>query len=166
MMLRPRPVIPGAGQESVWDFPRPPRLESSTAAIRVVLGGVTIVETECSWRVLETSSPPVYYLDPSLFADGVLRDADGQSWCEWKGRASYFDLVAGPAVARKAAWCYREPTAPFAAIAGWVAVYAGRVDACYLDGEQVQAQPGDFYGGWITSRVTGPFKGDPGTGGW
>jgi uncharacterized protein (DUF427 family) len=150
----------------VWDYPRPPRLELSTAPIRVVLGGMTIIETDRSWRVLETSSPPTYYLDPSEFADGVLRPSEGQSWCEWKGQASYFDLVACSTVARQAAWCYRRPTAPFAAMADWVAIYAGRVDACFLDGEQVQAQPGDFYGGWITSRVTGPFKGEPGTLGW
>jgi len=127
---------------------------------------MTIVETNRSWRVLETSSPPAHYLEPSDFADGALRPSQGQSWCEWKGQASYFDLAAGSTVARQAAWCYREPSALFAALAGWVAIYAGRVDACYLDGEQVQAQPGDFYGGWITSHVTGPFKGDPGTLGW
>jgi uncharacterized protein (DUF427 family) len=131
-----------------------------------VLGGVTIVDTDRSWRVLETSSPPVHYLDPADFADGVLHPTTGDSWCEWKGRASYLDLAAGAVVAPRAAWYYPSPTAAFAAIAGHVAVYPGRVDACFLDGERVRAQPGDFYGGWITSRVTGPFKGDPGTGGW
>ncbi len=165
-MLRPRPDPRGPGQESVWDYPRPPRLERSDTPIRIVLGGVTIVDTDHSWRVLETSSPPVHYLDPGDFIDVVLQPAAGESWCEWKGRASYYDLAAGGSVARQAAWCYRAPTPPFAPLAGWVAVYPGRVDACYLDGEPVRAQPGDFYGGWITSRVTGPFKGDPGTLGW
>ena len=155
----------------MWDYPRPPRLERSSAAIRVVLGGLTIVDTDRSWRVLETSSPPTYYLDPADFAEGALRPCEGSSWCEWKGRASYFDLAAfdlagGETVARQAAWCYPRPSAGFAPMAGFVALYAGRVDACFLDGEQVRAQPGDFYGGWITSRVTGPFKGDPGTLGW
>jgi len=165
-MVRPRRIEPGPGQESVWDYPRPPRLEPSTSAIRLVLGGVTIVDTARSWRVLETSSPPTYYLDPADFAEGVLRPCPGGSWCEWKGRASYFDLAAGDTMARQAAWCYPTPSAGFEPLAGFVAVYAGRVDACSLDGEQVGAQPGDFYGGWITSRVTGPFKGDPGTLGW
>jgi uncharacterized protein (DUF427 family) len=175
-MSRPRPVIPGPGQESVWDYPRPPRLERSTTPIRVVLDGVTIVDTDHSWRVLETSSPPVYYVDRSDVAPGVLQPGDGASWCEWKGQASYFDLVVGATVAlplasragraRRAAWGYHTPNPEFAAIAGHVAIYAGRVDACFLGGEAVRAQPGDFYGGWITSRVTGPFKGDPGTLGW
>jgi uncharacterized protein (DUF427 family) len=165
-MRRPRPVVPEPGQESVWEYPRPPRLERSSAPIVVVLGGVTIVETDRSWRVLETSSPPAHYLDPADFADGVLQPCSGSSFCEWKGRAAYFDLAAGGTVARRAAWCYPSPNPAFAPLAGWVALYAGRVDACVLDGEQVKAQPGDFYGGWITSRVTGPFKGDPGTLGW
>jgi uncharacterized protein (DUF427 family) len=165
-MLRPRRVAPGPGQESVWDYPRPPRLERSTAPIRVVLGCVTIVDTARSWRVLETSSPPAHYLDPADFAAGVLQPCEGTSWCEWKGRASYFDLVAGETVSRQAAWGYATPASAFAALAGHIAIYAGRVDACFLDDEQVLAQAGDFYGGWITSRVTGPFKGDPGTLGW
>jgi len=165
-MRHPRPVVPGPGQESVWEYPRPPRLERSSAPIVVVLGGVTIVETDRSWRVLETSSPPTHYVDPADFADGVLQPCQGDSFCEWKGRATYFDLAAGGSVARRAAWCYRSPNPAFAPLAGCVALYPGRVDACFLDGEQVKAQPGDFYGGWITSRVTGPFKGDPGTLGW
>ena len=165
-VLRERRIEPGPGQESVWDYPRPLRLERSAAAIRVVLGGVTVVDTDRSWRVLETASPPVNYLDPADIAPGVLQPCAGESWCEWKGRASYFDLTAGGQAARRAAWCYPDPTPAFAALAGHVAIYAARVDACFLDGEQVRAQPGDFYGGWVTSRVTGPFKGDPGTLGW
>jgi len=145
----------------------------------VVLGGVTIVDTDHSWRVLETSSPPVYYVDREDVAPGVLQPCEGASWCEWKGQASYFDLVVGATPAgrarplasgtgraRHAAWGYDTPSPAFAAIAGHVAIYAGRVDACFLGGEAVRAQPGDFYGGWLTSRVTGPFKGDPGTLGW
>jgi uncharacterized protein (DUF427 family) len=134
--------------------------------VRVVLGGVTIVDTDRSWRVLETSGPPVHYVDRSDVASGVVQPCAGASWCEWKGEASYFDLVTGTTRARRAAWGYETLSPAFAAIAGHVAIYAGRVDACFLGGEPVRAQPGDFYGGWITSVVTGPFKGDPGTIGW
>jgi len=131
-----------------------------------VLGNVTIVETHCSWRVLETASPPTYYLDPGEFIPGTLRPCEGTSWCEWKGLASYFDLVVGSVIAQRAGWCYSEPSPAYAPLAGQVAVYASSVDRCTLDGEDVQAQEGDFYGGWITSRVTGPFKGAAGTMGW
>ena len=165
-MGRPKRIEPGPGQESVWDYPRPPRLEQAQATIEVVLNGVTIVDCADSWRVLETAGPPVHYLDPSVFAPGVLQPGVGQSWCEWKGAASYFDLAAGGVTSPSAAWCYPHPNAAYAAIAGFVAIYAGRVDRVVLDGEQVRPQPGDFYGGWITSRVTGPFKGDPGTSSW
>ena len=157
---------PGPGQESVWDYPRPPRLERCELEISVVLGSETIIETTHSWRVLETASPPTYYLSPDEFSPGVLRPCAGESWCEWKGRATYYDLVSGETVAKSAAWTYLDPTPAFAPIAGHVAIYASRVDRCTLDGEVVRAQVGDFYGGWITSRVTGPFKGDPGTLGW
>jgi uncharacterized protein (DUF427 family) len=165
-MIRPRPVPPGPGQESVWSYPRPPRLEESARTITVLLGGETIVEVARSWRVLETASPPTYYLDPAAFAPGVVVPGEGESWCEWKGRATYVDLRAGGKVARAAGWRYLNPTPPFAPIAGHIAIYASRVDLVLLDGEAVLAQPGEFYGGWITSAVTGPFKGAPGTLGW
>jgi uncharacterized protein (DUF427 family) len=157
---------PGPGQESVWDYPRPPGIERSDSAIAVVFGGVVIAETRESWRVTETASPPTYYLHTSLFAPGILQPGAGESWCEWKGRASYVDLVSGEAVSLRAAWSYAVPTPRYAALAGHVAIYPSRVDACFLDGEGVRAQDGDFYGGWITSRVTGPFKGVAGTLGW
>ena len=165
-MSRPQPIPPGPGQESVWDYPRPPRLERSTSTIQVVLGGVTIAETDRSFRVLETASPPTYYLDPAEFVPGVVQATTGESWCEWKGRASYADLVAGETVAQRAAWRYLQPTPAYLALAGWLAIYPSRVDRCIVDGEDVRPQDGDFYGGWITSRVVGPFKGDPGTLGW
>lgn len=160
--------------ESVWDYPRPPRVEVSDEIVEVVLGGVVVARTDRSWRVLETSHPPTYYLPPSAFLDGVLRPAvGGHTWCEWKGRASYLDLVAPPdpehpgsVVAERAAWTYERPSAGFEPIAGAVAVMPGAVDRCTVDGEVVVPQPGSFYGGWITSRVTGPFKGAPGTLGW
>ncbi|MFP5253327.1 MAG: DUF427 domain-containing protein [Actinomycetes bacterium] len=155
-----------AAPESVWDYPRPPRVEPSDELVEVVLGGVVIASTRASYRVLETSHPPPYYLPREAFAEGTVRPAEGSSYCEWKGAASYFDLVAGTTVAARASWAYPEPTRGFEAIAGHLAVYPALVDRCTVDGEVVQPQPGGFYGGWITSRVTGPFKGGPGTRGW
>lgn len=164
--MHPQPETPGPGQESVWDYPRPPRLEPFNATITVELGGEVIASTTAAWRVLETSHPPTYYLPRTAFADGVLRPAPGQSWCEWKGKARYFDLVTPAKVAAKAAWNYPDPTPGFVEIRDAVAVMAGQVDRCTVDGETVIPQPGGFYGGWITSRVVGPFKGGPGSLGW
>ncbi|HTQ16654.1 DUF427 domain-containing protein [Mycobacterium sp.] len=166
MHRRPRPDPVKPGQESVWDYPRPPRLEAFGGAITVELGGQTIASTTRSWRVLETSHPPTYYLPRDCFTDGVLRPTTGASWCEWKGRASYFDLVTPARVAQKAAWTYTEPNSAFASIAGAIAVMPALVDACTVDGEKVTAQPGGFYGGWVTRRIAGPFKGIPGSAGW
>jgi uncharacterized protein (DUF427 family) len=162
----PTPDKPGAGQESVWDYPRPPRLETFHGSITVELGGRTIASTDRAWRVLETSHPPTYYLPSSAFLDGVLRAASGSSWCEWKGQASYYDLVTDDATAERAAWTYPAPTRGFEPLAGALAVMAAQVDRCTVNGEQVLAQPGGFYGGWITSTVAGPFKGIPGSMGW
>jgi uncharacterized protein (DUF427 family) len=159
-------VPPGPGQESVWDYPRPPRLEPCAASIEIVLAGVTVATTRTCWRVLETSHPPTYYLPRDAFVPGALRAAPGTSWCEWKGTASYLDLVAGDVVAEGAAWTYPHPSPGFEAIAGAVAVMAGATDGCFVDGERVVPQPGGFYGGWITGAVVGPFKGGPGTQGW
>ncbi|WP_028643801.1 DUF427 domain-containing protein [Nocardioides sp. URHA0020] len=152
--------------ESVWDYPRPPRVEPSSELVEVELGGQVIARTTTSWRVLETSHPPTYYLPADAFGPGVLRATSGSSWCEWKGAASYFDLVSGDVVAARAGWTYERPTAGFEVITGAVAVMAAQLDRCTVDGEVVLPQPGGFYGGWITSRVVGPFKGGPGTAGW
>ena len=165
-MVRPAPDTPGPGQESVWDYPRPPRLEEFRGSITVELGGERIASTDHGWRVLETSHPPTYYLPRAAFVFGALRDAPGSSWCEWKGQATYFDLVSGNAVAPRAAWTYLSPTAGFAPLTGALAVMAAAVDRCTVNGEDVLPQPGGFYGGWITSWVTGPFKGIPGSMGW
>ncbi|MGP4058427.1 DUF427 domain-containing protein [Mycobacterium sp. 4D054] len=162
----PVPDKPRPGQESVWDYPRPPRLEVFRGSITVELGGVTVAATDQAWRVLETSHPPTYYLPAGCFQAGVLRPAEGSSWCEWKGEASYFDLVTAAVSAVRAAWAYRRPTRPFAAIAGAVAVMPALVDRCTVNGETVTPQPGGFYGGWITSSIAGPFKGVPGSAGW
>ena len=165
-MVRPAPDKPGPGQESVWDYPRPPRLEEFRGSITIDFGGERIASTDHGWRVLETSHPPTYYLPRAAFTPGALRDASGSSWCEWKGQAAYFDLVSGDAVASRAAWTYLTPTAGFAPLTGAIAVMAAAVDRCTVNGEDVVSQPGGFYGGWITSWVTGPFKGIPGSMGW
>ncbi|MEM6329046.1 MAG: DUF427 domain-containing protein [Planctomycetota bacterium] len=164
--MRPEPVVPGPGQESVWDYPRPPRLEPVEAVVRVEFGGQTVIETTGAYRVLETSHPPNYYLPPADFQAGLLTPSQGGSWCEWKGRAVYFDVRCGGEVAQQAAWGYPQPTPSFAAIAGYVALYAGLMDACYVGEHRVTPQPGSFYGGWITPDVVGPFKGGPGSMGW
>jgi uncharacterized protein (DUF427 family) len=163
---RPRRKPAGPGQESVWDYPRPPRLEPVTARIEIVLGGALIARCEQALRVLETSHPPTYYLPMAAFAEGALRPVPDGSFCEWKGRAAYFDVIGGGRTASRAAWTYPDPTPGFADLVGHVAVYPGAMDSCTLDGERVRPQPGGFYGGWITSRVVGPFKGDPGTRFW
>ena len=163
MSPRPvKPVKPKPGQESVWDYPRPPRVEAVAARVTVELDGRVIAETSDAVRVLETSHPPVYYLPRTAFADGVLQPADGSSFCEFKGRAGYLSVGS----ADRAAWFYPEPARGFEQLVDRVAVYPGRMDRCTVGGELVQAQEGDFYGGWITADIEGPFKGGPGTWGW
>ena len=157
---------PGPGQESVWDYPRPPSLEPTRRRIRIVVGGQTIVDTTSAWRVLETSHPPGYYIPPDDIRPGVLVPADGGSFCEWKGRAEYLSVRVGGRERPSAAWTYPNPIPRFAPIAGYVAFYAGPMDRCLVDDEVVTPQPGGFYGGWITADVVGPFKGGPGTTGW
>ncbi|WP_376097290.1 DUF427 domain-containing protein [Roseomonas sp. CCTCC AB2023176] len=152
--------------ENVRDYPRPPRLERTPKRIRVVLAGTTIADTVEAWRVLETFHPPTYYLPEASFAAGALVPATGSSFCEWKGRARYFDVTANGTVARRVAWSYPDPSPAFAEIAGHVALYAGPMDACWVGEDRVTPQPGGFYGGWITPDITGPIKGAPGTEGW
>ncbi len=157
---------PAPGQESVWDYPRPPRLEVVTKRIRVAYAGRTIADSRRAFRVLETSHPPGYYVPPTDVDATALRPAYGASFCEWKGEASYFDVFAGEAVAALGAWCYQRPTPAFATIRDHLAFYPAAMDACYVDDERVRPQPGGFYGGWITDDIVGPFKGGPGTAGW
>jgi uncharacterized protein (DUF427 family) len=165
-MCPPKPDLPGPGQESVWEYPRPPRLENFAGSITVELAGEIVASTERAWRVVETSHPPTYYLPREAFAAGALRNTSGVSWCEWKGKATYYDLVSGARVAPKVAWSYLNPAPGFAPIAGAIALMAGQVDRCTVNGEEVVPQPGNFYGGWITSWIAGPFKGIPGSMGW
>lgn len=165
-MFGPRRIEPGPGQESVWDYPRPPRVEPTDAHLRVEHRGIVLAETRRGWRVLETSQPPAFYLPLDDVATELLRPSSRRTCCEWKGTASYLDLVLEDECVEAVAWTYPEPTAGFESIAGHLAFYAQRVDACWVDGERVRANDGGFYGGWITSRVVGPFKGGPGTLGW
>ena len=164
--VRRAAVEPGPGQESVWDYPRPPVVDPSSETVEVVLGGVVVARTTDSLRVLETSHPPTYYLPRVAFAEGALRPVLGTTSCEFKGTATYFDLVSATRTAARAAWTYPQPERGFERLAGYVAVMPGLVDRCTVDGELVVAQAGGFYGGWITSRILGPFKGEPGTRGW
>ena len=158
---------PGPGQESVWDYPRPPRLEDCHREIEVVADGRSLAKTTRAKRVLETSHPPVYYIPPEDVEPDRLVDGGRDSFCEWKGVARYVDLSRSDGhFTRQVAWFYPNPTEAFAGIRDWLAFYPHRVESCSVDGEIVQPQPGDFYGGWITRHVVGPFKGAPGTMTW
>ncbi|CAN5509217.1 DUF427 domain-containing protein [soil metagenome] len=164
-MLRPQRIEPGPGQESVWDYPRPPKLEQTSSRIRVEHRGVVVAETTRALRVLETSQPPAYYVPPADVDLELLSPTDAHTFCEWKGTASYADVVVGGAVAPGATWWYPSPTERFAALADHHAFYAQLLD-CFVDDEHVEPNDGNFYGGWITSTVVGPFKGAPGTSYW
>ena len=159
-------IEPGPGKESVWDYPRPPRIEETGRHVQVVFNGEVIADTRRSKRVLETSHPPVYYIPPEDIRMEYVIEMSRRTWCEWKGQASYYGLSVGGRQVKDAAWFYPNPAPGYKAIQGHVAFYPGKMDACYVDGERVQAQPGDFYGGWITDDIVGPFKGRPGTAGW
>ncbi|BCW61657.1 hypothetical protein StoSoilB22_06300 [Arthrobacter sp. StoSoilB22] len=163
---RPRPIKPAPGQESVWDYPRPPRVEPRAERVVVRLGGQVIVDTTDAVRVLETSHPPVYYVPLDAFPEGVLIPVGGTTFCEFKGQASYFTIAAGGTVVERGGWTYPHPTRGFEALSTRVALYPENMEACTVDGEQVTFQEGGFYGGWITRQIVGPFKGGPGTAGW
>jgi len=188
------PVAPGPGQESVWDYPRPPALQESTRHVVVKCGDILIAETRSAWRVMETSHPPNWYLPPAdVRHERIRRSRSRSTLCEWKGAATYWDVVAGDVAAsdvpasdvpagdvaagdvaadsavptwlEAAAWSYQTPTARFVPITGFLSFMPSMVQ-CYIDGERVYPQAGGFYGGWITSDVVGPFKGEPGSWGW
>lgn len=153
--------------ESVWDYPRPPRLEWVDWRIRVVHAGVTVADSPGAYRVLETSQPPAYYVPPDRVDASLLEPVARQTFCEWKGAADYADVVISrSAVVRASAWTYHRPTPGFAPIADHWAFYAQLLDECWVDDERVEPNEGTFYGGWITANVTGPFKGAPGTAHW
>jgi uncharacterized protein (DUF427 family) len=156
---------PGPGQESVWDYPRPPRLEPSTKTIRILHNGQLIAQSHAPYRVLETSHPPTWYIPAADIHREFLAPSNQTSLCEWKGRASYWTIRAGGQISENAAWSYESPNPSFAPIKGCLAFYPSRFE-CYVDDELVLAQPGDFYGGWITHDIGGPFKGIPGSLSW
>lgn len=165
-MFSPQRIEPQPGQESVWDYPRPPRLEKSDKHIQIIFNEVTIADTQNAQRVLETSHPPVYYLPPEDVQMEYLHKTNKQSFCEWKGVASYYTIRVGDKEAKNAAWFYPNPSSKFASIQHHIAFYPSRMDLCLINGERVRAQEGDFYGGWITNDIVGPFKGGVGTMGW
>lgn len=152
--------------ESVWDYPRPPRLELSGDHVVVSQGGRVIVDSSKPVRILETSHPPTYYFPRKDVDESVLEPVDGTTFCEFKGLASYADIVVGGSRIARAVWWYPSPSQGYEDLKDHISLYPGRVDRCTVNDEVVHAQEGDFYGGWITSRVTGPFKGAPGTLGW
>lgn len=157
---------PLPGQESVWDYPRPPRLEATPKRIRAMFNGVTLLDTTRAYRVLETSHPPVYYIPQADIQMQYVSRTPRQTFCEFKGAASYWTVSVNGKTAENCGWSYESPAKGFEPITGYIAVYASKMDACYVDDEQVQAQAGDFYGGWITKDIVGPFKGGAGTWGW
>jgi len=153
-------------EEKVWDYPRPPRLERIGYPLRIEFAGEVIAETTKAHRILETSHPPTYYIPQSDIRMDLLVPAGGGSFCEFKGKAKYFSIEAGGRTAERAAWCYMDPSHAYVDIAEDLSFYASSVDACFVNGVQVNAQEGDFYGGWITPNLIGPFKGGLGTWGW
>jgi len=164
--MRPERIEPGPGQESVWDYPRPPRLEDFAGHIRVIFNDLVIADTHEAKRVLETSHPPVYYIPPRDIQMKHLIKSTLTSWCEFKGHARYYTVVVNEKEAVNATWYYPDPAPDFLALKDHVAFYPGLMDACYVNDEKVKAQEGDFYGGWITGNIVGPFKGEAGTRGW
>jgi uncharacterized protein (DUF427 family) len=152
--------------ESVWDYPRPPRVEPVVERVRVVVAGVTIADTTRALRVLETSHPPTYYVPPDDVRLDLLEPGRGTSVCEWKGAAAYHTLVLPDRRVEDVAWSYPRPLPGYEAIAGHLAFYPGRIDEAWVGEERATAQAGGFYGGWVTSGLRGPFKGEPGTLGW
>ena len=168
----PPRIEPGPGQESVWDYPRPPRVEAVPERIRVIVDGEVLADSSRALRVLETAGAPVYYVPPEDVRMERLVASPHTTFCEWKGDAGYW-TYEGPASATgpgrripNVAWSYEQPLAGFERIRGWLAFYAQLVDEAWVGDERATPQPGRYYGGWVTSRVVGPFKGEPGTAGW
>ena len=157
-----------ASVENVKDYPRPPAIEKTSKHLKVMLGDVSIADSTNAYRVLETYHPPTYYIPPEdVRMDLIQRSSGGRTTCEWKGQATYFDVIPknGKEPVQRRVWSYEHPTKQFSEIAGYLCFYASPFE-CFVDGEKVEAQPGDFYGGWKTSDVIGPIKGGPGTWGW
>jgi uncharacterized protein (DUF427 family) len=165
-MPRPTPIPPKPGQESVWDYPRPPRIEVVRKQCEVCFAGQTIAITLSPVRVCETSHPPTYYFPLDAVIPGAIDPTERRNYCEFKGWYRFYDVVRGDKVAPGAAWAYEEPNPGYELLKDHIAFYAGPMDVCLVDGDYVRPQPGRFYGGWITSDVVGPFKGVEGSEGW
>lgn len=164
--MKPNRIPPQPGQESVWDYPRPAIWQDTDKQIKVMFNDVVLAETNQAKRVLETSHPPAYYIPPEDVKQDYLVANSKKTFCEWKGWASYYDVSVGDKYANAAVWQYLEPTPNFIAIQGYYSLYPGLMDACYVNDELVKPQAGNFYAGWITSDIVGPFKGEPGTRWW
>lgn len=164
--MRTHRVEPGAGCESVWDYPRPPRLRTVRGIVRIEFGGIEIAHSESALEVLETSHPPTVYLPPGDVLMSALAPSTFVSFCEFKGQAAYWNLRIGDRESLNAGWSYPDPTRRFLKLRDYIAFYPSRVDACFVANERVLAQDGDYYGGWITRRIVGPFKGGADTWGW
>jgi uncharacterized protein (DUF427 family) len=166
---RSRPAqieTPGPGQESVWDYPRPPRVERVAERIRIEFGGVLLADSQRAYRVIETSSPPTYYLPPEDVRMEHLEPRDHSTFCEWKGIAKYWSVRVGNSLAEDAAWSYPEPDEGYEVIRDYLAFYPQKMDACYVGDQRAKPQPGQYYGGWVTPNIVGPFKGEPGSENW
>lgn len=164
--MKQKRIEPAPGQESVWDYPRPPAVQDTGKHIEVFFNDILIADSTDAKRVLETASPPVYYIPPSDVEMRYLLKSDKTTFCEWKGEASYYTVSVHDKSAKDAAWFYPNPAPGYESIKNYIAFYPQLMDACYVDGEIVKPPPGKFYGGWITSDIAGPFKGEPGTEGW
>ncbi|MEM7181232.1 MAG: DUF427 domain-containing protein [Spirochaetota bacterium] len=165
--MRPKIIQPGPGQESVWDYPRPPRLEKAAETLQVYCEKTLIAETNQGFRMLETSHPPVYYFPPEDIEQQYFQTNDmAYSFCEFKGKAVYHDFILNGKTIAKVAWHYPQITGVYKGIENYWAFYPSKVESCWVGKEKVQAQEGDFYGGWITTKIVGPFKGGTGTWGW
>ena len=161
----PFALTPRPGQESVWDYPRPPKLLSDSRRVVVRHGDLLIADSRETYRVLETAGPPTFYIPPRDAHVELLQPFSGTSICEWKGAARYWIMAAATAGREAIGWSYPKAQAPYGAIDNYFSFYPGRVE-CFVDGELVRPQPGYFYGGWITDEIIGPWKGEPGTEGW
>ena len=167
MQNKPQKIIAaGPDQESVWDYPRPPLIEAVSERIRVELTGHVVADSTRALRVLETASPPTYYVPPEDVDQAVLLHSPRRSYCEWKGEATYWSLRVTGQRSPDAAWSYHAPSSPYEALRDFISFYPSRVSACWVGDSRVKPQPGGFYGGWITPNIVGPFKGEPGTEHW
>ncbi|NIS75702.1 MAG: DUF427 domain-containing protein [Deltaproteobacteria bacterium] len=164
--MKHRRIEPGPGQESVWDYPRPPAVQRTDKHVEVFFNNILIADSTDAKRVLETSSPPVFYIPPRDIEMKYLVKSGRTTYCEWKGVASYYSVEVHDKRSENAAWCYPDPAPGYESIKDYFAFYPRLMDACYVDGELVKPQPGEFYGGWVTGDIVGPFKGEPGTEGW